>query len=89
MSTNSIHINVHSYVYFNTYQNISCSILHLVSFKGFVDKCTVNLKRGQVKIQTNCRKLLKIGLDLSFSVVVVCILRVAFFSSRLDLVDHY
>ena len=33
MSTNSIHLNVHSYVYFKIPQNISCSILHLVSFK--------------------------------------------------------
>ena len=33
MSTNSIHLNVHSYVYFKIPQNISCSILHLMSFK--------------------------------------------------------
>ena len=32
MSTHSIHLNVQSYVYFKIPQNISCSILHLVSF---------------------------------------------------------
>ena len=34
-STNRIHLNVHSYVYFKIHQNISCSILYLVSFKVF------------------------------------------------------
>ena len=31
MSTFSIHITVHSYVDFKTHQNMSCTILHLVS----------------------------------------------------------
>ena len=48
MSTNSIRLNVHSYVYFKIHQNILCSILQLVSF--FVSECTIILKRGQVKI---------------------------------------
>ena len=62
MSAFSIHLIMHSYVNFNTHQTILCSSLHLVSFKGFCGECTVNLKRGQVKIQTNCRHLLYIGL---------------------------
>ena len=59
MSTNSMHLNVHSYLYFKIHQNISCSILHLVSFFGFfVGECTINRKRGQVKLQTNHRQSL-------------------------------
>ena len=55
MSTNSIHLNVHSYVYFKIPQNISCSTLYLVSFKVLVGEYTINLKRGQIKIYTNGR----------------------------------
>ena len=38
-------------------------------------ECTVNLKRGQVKIQTNYRDSLKRSAwDLRLSAVIVCIL---------------
>ena len=57
-------------------------------------KCTMNLKRGQVKIYTNYRQSLciyihRIVWGLSFSVVIVCILWVSFFSGRLAGADHY
>ena len=49
MSTYSIHLNVQSYVYFNTHQNISCSLLHLLSFKGFCERMYINLKEVKSK----------------------------------------
>ena len=65
-------------------------------FFGFlcVGECTINRKRGQVKIQTNHRQSLciyihRIVWGLSLSVVIVCILWMAFFSGELDWVDHY
>ena len=57
-------------------------------------ECTINLKRAQVKIWTNHRQSLcicihRIVWGLSFSVVIVCILWMDFFSGELDLVEHY
>ena len=79
MSTNSIHLNVHSYVNFKIHQKISCSILHLVSFNSKYRLITDN----------HCVYIHKIVWGLSFSVVIVCILWMALFSGELDWVDHY
>ena len=88
MSTNRFHLNVHSYVYFKIHQNSSCSILHLVSFKGFcgcVLKISKEVKSTYRLITDNhCTYIHR-----SFSVVIVCILWMAFFSRELDLADHY
>ena len=49
---------------------------------------TINLKRGQVKYRpmddNHCVYKHRIVWALSFSVVIVCILWIAFFSSELD-----
>ena len=94
MTTNSIHMNVHSHVYFKIHQNISCSILHLVSFKVFlwvnVLYISKEVKSKYLLITDNhCVCVHRIVWGLSFSVVIVCILRVSFFSGRLDGADHY
>ena len=57
-----------------------------------VRKCTVNLKRGHIKIQTNCMHLLNIGLFSilsSLRAVIVCMLWVLFTSGRQNWADHY
>ena len=78
MSTNSIHLNVHSYVYLNTHQNISCSLLYLVSFNFFL-AVNVLLISKEVKSKyrlitdNSCVYIHRIVWGLSFSVVIVCI----------------
>ena len=57
-------------------------------------ECTVNLKGGQVKIyiliaDNHYVYIHRIVWDLSLSVVIVCILWMAFFSGRLHWIDHY
>ena len=93
MSNNSIHLNVHSYVYFSTHQNISCSLLHLMGFKGFCRRmyCKSQRRSSQDKdyLQTITMYIHRIVWDLSLDVVIVCILWMAFFSGRLHWVDHY
>ena len=91
MSTNSIHLNVHSYVYSKIHQNISCSILHLVSFKGFfVGECTIYISQKRSSqnkrliTDNHCVYIHRIVWGLSFNVVIVCILWMAFFSGELD-----
>ena len=97
MSTNSIHLNVHSYVYFKIHQNISCSILHLVSFKFFLWVNVLYISK-EVKSEyrlitdNHCVYIQRIVWGFSFSIqcsVIVCILWMAFFSGELDWVDHY
>ena len=55
-------------------------------------ECTIHLKRGQVKYRlitdNHCVYIHRIVWGLSFSVVIVCILWVSFFSGRLDGADH-
>ena len=94
MSTNSIHLNVQSYVNFNAHQNISCSLLHLVSFKGFCERIYY---KSQKRSSQNIDQLQTITIeyihrivwDPSLSVVIVCILWMAFFSGRIHWVDHF
>ena len=69
-----------------TFHVLYCTLWVLIFFVG---EYTINLKRGQVKIRTNGRQSLclyihRIVWDLSFSVVIVCILWMAFFSRELD-----
>ena len=46
-------------------------------------------KRSSQNIDNHCAYIHRIVWGLIFSVVIVCILWMAFFSGKLDWVDHY
>ena len=56
-------------------------------------ECTINLKEAKSKYRlitdNHCVYIHRIVWGLSFSVVIVCILWIAFFSGELDRVEHY